>query len=624
VSGLTSDPRYPNNPDSSTFWTSFGPYSAGNNIGDNYGARITGFIAPTNSGAYKFFLRSDDASELWLSTDESPANETKIAEQTSCCNAFTDAEGTLSSSPIDLVAGKRYYVEALLKEGGGDDYLQVAWNGPDAADINSVTGLAPIPGQFLQTYIDPIANVNISAQPTNVTTVANGPASFTIAYTSTNSVIGSSGSSVQWQKAPAGGSTFTNIPGATSTTYTIPFADPADNGTQYRAIVSVLSLTNVTSSVATLTLNSDVTPPTIVSVNGSAQQTVNISFSEPLDAASAANKANYAIDKGVTVSSATLVANTTTAVVQLGVSGIQAGTTYNLTVNNVKDRGNNALAGNTASFTAYSGFYDFSGATPAGTFITGTSGKIMPDGTLQLTPAAGSMGGGFIVPDLSGGADVTNILIHFQLFLGKGSVPPADGFSVSIANDIADDAVPSEDGTGTGIVFSFDTYDNGGGEAPAISVLVGGTETTVKTNLPITSLVNDRWVDVTIRVNADGTVDLIHDGNKYFSSAAVDGLAPINSPRIAFGARTGGSLEEADIDNIGITVNAATTLPSGAGKFTTTTLSGGNLTINWTGGGTLQQATVVNGPYTDVAGASGSSYSTSTSGAPAKFYRLRP
>jgi hypothetical protein len=624
VSGLTSDPRYPNNPDSTTFWTSFGPFSAGNNYGDNYGARITGFITPTNSGTYKFFLRSDDASELWLSTDENPANETKIAEQTSCCNAFTDAEGTLSSSPIDLVAGKRYYVEALLKEGGGDDYLQVAWNGPDAADINSVTGLAPIPGQFLQTYIDPIANVNITAQPTNVTTVANGPASFTIAYTSTNSVIGSSGSSVQWQKAPSGSTIFTNIPGATSTTFTIPFADPADSGAQYRAVVSVLSLTNVTSSAATLTLNSDVTPPTIVSVNGSAQQTVNIGFSEPLDASSAANKANYSIDKGVTVNSATVVANAGTAVVQLGVSGIQAGTSYTLTINNVKDRGNNALAGNTAPFTAYSAFYDFSSGTPAGTFITGSSGKILPDGTLQLTPAAGSMGGGFIVPDLSGGADVTNILIHLQLFLGKGSVPPADGFSISIANDITDDAVPSEEGTGTGIVFSFDTYDNGGGEAPAISVYVGGTETTVKTNVPISALVNDRWVDVTIRVNADGTVDLIHDGNKYFSSAPVDGLAPINSPRVAFGARTGGSLEEADIDNIGITVNAATTLPSGAGKFTTTTLSGGNLTINWTGGGTLQQATVVTGPYTDVAGASGTSYTTSTSGAAAKFFRLRP
>jgi hypothetical protein len=385
-------------------------------------------------------------------------------------------------------------------------------------------------------------------------------------------------------------------------------------------------LTNVASSAATLNLNADVIAPSLVSINGSAQQIVTLVFSEPLDAASAAAAANYSIDNGATVNSATLVANDAGAIVELAVSGIEAGTTYHVTLSNLKDRSNNGLASGAASFTAYSAFYDFtSGTTPEGTFITGASGKILPNGVLQLTPAAGSMGGGFIVSDLSNGADVTNILIHLQLFLGNGSATPADGFSISIGNDIADDAVPSEEGTGFGIVFSFDTYNNAvapaPAEAPAISVLVGGVQTIV-TNVPITTLVNNRWVDVTVRVNADGTVDLIHDGVAYFTSTPVDGLAPVNSPRIAFGARTGGAFEEADIDNVGITVNADTSLPATVGSFTTTTLDNGNVTISWTGGGTLLESTEVDGTYTPVSGVTGNSYTVDTSSAPAKFYLL--
>ena len=32
---------------------------------------------------------------------------------------------------MTLEAGKSYYIEALLKEGGGNDHLSVAWQGPD-------------------------------------------------------------------------------------------------------------------------------------------------------------------------------------------------------------------------------------------------------------------------------------------------------------------------------------------------------------------------------------------------------------------------------------------------------------------------------------------------------------
>jgi hypothetical protein len=102
-----ADPDYPNNPDETFYWPVFGPIAAGNPYGDNYGGRVTGWIVAPMSGDYKFYLRSDDASELHLGTTEDPATLALIAEQTACCNAFTDSEGSLSSIPQNLAAGRR-------------------------------------------------------------------------------------------------------------------------------------------------------------------------------------------------------------------------------------------------------------------------------------------------------------------------------------------------------------------------------------------------------------------------------------------------------------------------------------------------------------------------------------
>src|SRR5687768_10669979 len=49
------------------------------NIGDNYGTRVRGYVIPPTTGNYTFSISSDDRSELWLSTDATPANKRRIA-----------------------------------------------------------------------------------------------------------------------------------------------------------------------------------------------------------------------------------------------------------------------------------------------------------------------------------------------------------------------------------------------------------------------------------------------------------------------------------------------------------------------------------------------------------------
>jgi hypothetical protein len=130
VSNLTSDPRYPAAPSSTTYAQSL---SLPRGYADNFGGRITALLVPPASGSYTFWISSDDASELWLSTDATPANASKIAYITSWSGYQEWIAGTRQSTPRSLVAGQRYYIHALLKEGGGDDHLDVAWSGPGLA-----------------------------------------------------------------------------------------------------------------------------------------------------------------------------------------------------------------------------------------------------------------------------------------------------------------------------------------------------------------------------------------------------------------------------------------------------------------------------------------------------------
>ena len=134
MEALTDHPSYPDSPSGATFapsWNTRGALCCGfeGNGRDNYGGRMSGVLTAPETGTYRFFIASDDHGLLRISTDADPANAVRVAEQTGCCNNFTLDDGGLSGT-VDLVEGQQYYMEALLKEGGGGDWMTVAWRKP--------------------------------------------------------------------------------------------------------------------------------------------------------------------------------------------------------------------------------------------------------------------------------------------------------------------------------------------------------------------------------------------------------------------------------------------------------------------------------------------------------------
>src|SRR3954452_23187314 len=120
-------------------------------------------------------------------------------------------------------------------------------------------------------------------------------------------------------------------------------------------------------------------------------------------------------------------------------------------------------------------FSDFNAGVPAG--MTLLSNAVASEGFLKLTTNGGGQLGIAIVDNLPTNQDVLGFHASFKLaFFGGGPVP-ADGFSFSLVP--AATGIPldwgAEEGLSSGLSVSFDTYNNGGNEAPAVDIWWNGT-----------------------------------------------------------------------------------------------------------------------------------------------------
>lgn len=141
------------------------------------------------------------------------------------------------------------------------------------------------------------------------------------------------------------------ISGATNASFTTGLITSDYNGAQY-VCRALHALGNVETAPATLTVTTDVIPPSIVRVGYSLMYNrVFVTYSEPVLESTATNIANYVwTNAGMSTLSARLIDPFT---VELLTSAQTMGTTYALRVSNVKDTSNLAMTANTpASVTA--------------------------------------------------------------------------------------------------------------------------------------------------------------------------------------------------------------------------------------------------------------------------------
>lgn len=330
VADLTNNAAFPSSPTFDGLVTNL--FETPSDAYDSYGQRLQALITAPLTGNYRFWIASDDNSQLFLSTTASPANRQLVA----WVNNWTSSrewtkESNQQSADISLVAGQKYYIEALMKEGGGGDNLAVRWQLPNS------TIEEPIPASRCQPY--GLTGPIVSIQPTNVTLVEGATAIFSV------SLSRSLGATYQWKRNG------TNIPGATASAYGLSPVALSDSGsTFFCAVTNSYGWTN--SSTATLTVSPDTTRPTILSAVTLGDNTrVTVLYSEPVEAATATNAANYSLNLGASVSSVQLVGDTRT--VLLNTSPLNSGQTYMLTVNNVRDRAttpNTILPNSTVQF----------------------------------------------------------------------------------------------------------------------------------------------------------------------------------------------------------------------------------------------------------------------------------
>lgn len=302
VADLTGTPKFIENlPDVVYYTNVFASGQFGANTGlETYGARITGYFVPTNTGLYRFYARSDDASQLWMNINnadsENPAGRTMLIHVPGA-NQNINAPNA-QSAPIPLNAGQRYYMEALMKEGTGGDYFQMTFR---VCDVNGISLSGPPADNSVAENIGAAFFGGVPASPDLFQVVSSPPTDVTVKELErvTLGIFGYglpifTGRPVfQWQKYDSVSLTFTNLPGETRSNMTMT-AYMSDNNNQVRVQVQVGGITN--NYVTTLHVTPNTDEPKIVSVNSLDGQSITVVYNLAVDTGYATDPGNYSWD----------------------------------------------------------------------------------------------------------------------------------------------------------------------------------------------------------------------------------------------------------------------------------------------------------------------------------------
>jgi hypothetical protein len=374
--------------------TALSSFESPTNVAENYAQRVSGFFVPATTGDYVFFLAADDDTDLFLSTDNTPANKKLIAQEAGWSGVrsyntvgggstvedkrsdqFAASEWTPTPNQITLTANQQYYIEAVHHEGGGGDNLAVYIK--LAAEEDPANGAAPSAAGGSFGFFAAPATITITTAPQNQTIVEGKNATLSVTATTTSAY---GIASYQWKKNG------TAIPGATGPTFTLPVQTLADTGAKYTVEVNAAGAPVQESAAATVTVVADTTPPNLVSAGSlktfAGGSEVGLLFDEALTGSTTTAVANYTIDNGAAITAARYVTNSSglnsfQQGVILSVTGVTPGNTYTVTAKGVADAKGNAIATpQSATFTASNFSWISLGAT-----VNGVSNEAIAVGT---------------------------------------------------------------------------------------------------------------------------------------------------------------------------------------------------------------------------------------------------
>lgn len=266
------------------------------------------------------------------------------------------------------------------------------------------------------------------------------------------------------------------------------------------------------------------------------------------------------------------------------------------------------------------------GLLPVGTAIYGANGGgyitanggVGDSGVLHITDNVNSQQGAFVISNLYNGAQVSAIAVSFDVLMGGGTTPPADGFSFNFAPNLTAGVAGGNEGNGNGLSITFDTYDNGNETPPAPSIDVKYKGAVIaSTQIPFQQLdTGGNFFTVLLRVDPDGKLFLSYGERVLYNGLQLPNYTFTAAGRFGFYGNTGGLNANQWVDNIlikGTQSSGPLTVLTQPANATVITGSSATFTVGLSdpNGASYQwQKQSLGGSFTNIPGATASSHTT--------------
>ena len=382
------------------------------------------------------------------------------------------------------------------------------------------------------------------------------------------------------------------IEGATQFSYTIASATLDLDGSLYSVSVSNLAF-GVTSSNALLRVVNDTIAPQILSATARNGRTIELLFNEALDFLTASSPFNYEVNGGVPgVPAAELRPDGRTVVLSLD-ADLEAGGAFTVVINEVQDLSLNVIAANTTISGTVPGpeaqvfLIDFGGAN---TTLNGASPDDPVNHWNNVTAAIGPTDDGVLAGLITTDNTATPVNLVMQArFNGVNE----NGTTASPLFPV--------DATRDSLYGNTEAFNNQANIFPKFKLT--GLDPALGYSLTFyasrTGVGDNRTTRYTVEGAATATAEL-NAANNVTNTVQVPGARPTEGGELTIGLTPAASNNNGShFTYLGVLKVQPAVVPP---QFTAASISGGQIHLEWTGGGVLESAPTVLGPWTPVDG----------------------